>query len=970
MYKILNLAFVALATLLFLVQAAAAPFVASKGAHNKNTINFAGNTAQIELKAALLPYQAPSGAEADGSSWFMMTAMNDTIRPATRILIAGQPPDAGLHFFPLPARPSIRQVASSDAGVTVERAPAYGRSSYRVTIPPATSVALAIRVANSNSPPAVVAWTEPALVAHNRKLSIFVAAVAGLIAAAFVIAAGLAVMTGHATPRWSAVTLGMLFLTRLISAGMFDADWVTAVGGPYGISALAFGLLLAAGIKLADTVVPMESLWPGSLKYRHWSIICLTTLAVLAFIGVPGATLLTNIAVVALTACIALYLVHRGRNGVQAARVMAPSAAVFALVALVSALAAMGVFSDNPMAPVIAGGFAAAGAVLLTLAVAAGEGVAIVPAVRQKAKPIGLAERSANIAQLGEITQQDISSSHASVATQAIGASHQGVFDLDFHKDVVRLSREAAGLIGCKDGDMMLTHKAWVARVHDDDREIYNKALDDYRGHTGLAFRIEFRVKSESGRYPWFELRATMIGTGQKATRCLGLIADVTARKESEATSTERPLSDALTGLGNRIALIEDLEQLAGELANSIFVILDLDRFKSIHSSLGDNGGDQVLMSLGDRLRTRFADVARIYRVGGDSFALLFVDADGEPATIGNSLVKLCETPVQIGERNVFVPASIGIAPGTEIEDPLTILRNAELALMQAKRNGGGCARVYSREMLTSVPRDAVALEADLRHALECGQLDVFYQPIMRLKDESVAGFEALLRWNHPAKGLIEPSEFVAHSEETGLIVELGRFALERAVLDLAYWQKFFPLNVPLFMSVNFSRRQLWDPSFVKFLQDLLARHDVPPSTVRLEVTESAVQAGNNIAQALTNIRNLGIGLSIDDFGTGVSSLSQLKDLPFDTVKMDKSFLDEDTTLADGGAVMLERIISLAHGLNRTVIVEGVETGRDVALLKELSCEFAQGFYFSKPLPTADTLNFIAMHHRTHNASS
>ena len=231
--------------------------------------------------------------------------------------------------------------------------------------------------------------------------------------------------------------------------------------------------------------------------------------------------------------------------------------------------------------------------------------------------------------------------------------------------------------------------------MHDDDREIYNKALDDYQGHAGLAFRIEFRVKSESGRYPWFELRATMIGTGQKATRCLGLIADVTARKESEATSTERPLSDALTGLGNRIALIEDLEQLAGELANSIFVILDLDRFKSIHSSLGDNGGDQVLMSLGDRLRTRFADVARIYRVGGDSFALLFVDADGEPATIGNSLVKLCETPVQIGERNVFVPASIGIAPGTEIEDPLTILRNAELALMQAKRNGGGCARVY-----------------------------------------------------------------------------------------------------------------------------------------------------------------------------------------------------------------------------------------------------------------------------------
>lgn len=963
MIKTRNLVFVVLATLLFAAHAMAAPYVAPKGARDRNTINFAGNISQIELRTALLPYQAPSGAEADGSSWFMMTAVNDSIRPATRILIAGQPADGGLHFFPLPARPSIRQVASSDAGVTVERAPAYGRSSYRVTIPPATSVALAIRVANGKASPSVLAWAEPALVAHNRKFAIFVAAIAGLIAAAFVIAAGLAVMTGHAAPRWAAITLGLLFLTRLISTGMFDANWITAVGGPYGLFALAAGLSLAAGIKLADTIIPMESMWPGATKYLRWVIIGLITLAIFAFIGVPGATLLTDIAVVVCTAGIALYLVHRGRLGAQAARVVSPSAAVFALVALVSALAAMGAFSDNPMAPAIAGGFAAAGAVLLALAVAAGEGVAIVPAVRPKSKPAGLAERSASIARTSEVATQPSPSMSLPAALQAIGASHQGVFELDFTKDVVRLSHEAAGLIGHNGNEMVLPHKVWIARIHDEDRETYNQALGDYRGHAGLAFRIEFRVKSESGRYPWFELRATMMGTKQQATRCLGLIADVTTRKESEAASADRSLRDTLTGLGNRIALIEDLEQLVDGLSATTFAMLDIDRFKSIHSSLGDDGGDQVLTGLAERLRKRFSNVAEIYRVGGDSFAMLFAKGGGDPEAIGNELIELCKAPLLIDGRNVFALASVGITVGSEVEDPLTLLRNAELALMQAKRHGGSCARIYSHELQALAPGDAVALESDLRRALECGQLDVFYQPIMRLEDKSVAGFEALLRWNHPTKGLVEPGEFVGHSEETGLIVELGRFALERAVLDLAYWQKFFPLQEPLFVSVNFSRRQLHDPDFEGFLQELLTRSEIPPATLKLEVTESAVQTDGDVLRTLTRIRALGPGLAIDDFGTGVSSLSQLKDLPFDTVKIDKAFLGGNAEQG-GSAIVMKKIISLAHELNRAVVVEGVEAERDVVWLSELKCEFAQGFYFSEPLPAVDALNFIAMCHR------
>jgi EAL domain-containing protein (putative c-di-GMP-specific phosphodiesterase class I) len=301
---------------------------------------------------------------------------------------------------------------------------------------------------------------------------------------------------------------------------------------------------------------------------------------------------------------------------------------------------------------------------------------------------------------------------------------------------------------------------------------------------------------------------------------------------------------------------------------------------------------------------------------------------------------------------------------GRDARDSLELLKNAELALNQAKRAGGCCTRVYSVALEALAPGDPVILETELRKALEQKQLDIYYQPIVRLADGSVAGFEALIRWHHPTKGVVSPSDFVAHSEETGLIVEMGRFALERAVDDLSHWQRYFPLDPPLFASVNLSRRQLHDEGFPQYLGDLLAKNNIAPATLKLEVTESAAPGGEDAFAALERIRATGAGLSIDDFGTGVSSLSQLKDIPFDTVKIDKSFLAlHGGTHADAdGAVILGSIVNLAHELGRVVVVEGVETERDVARLKELGCEFAQGYYYSQPLPRADTLKYIAQH--------
>jgi diguanylate cyclase (GGDEF)-like protein len=931
----------AVLTLLRAGPALAAP----QGAH----VVFSSPDAVLQLSQAVTRYHGPTTPNC--RNWYLINVANDSDRYVTRVLQAGQSAGTGLQLLPLSSRPEIAQVASSDDKVTVARIGAYGHRAFLVTIPPATAVALAICTANASNPPSLFAWSEPSLAQHNRNLAIFIAAVAGLIGAAALIVGGLAAMSGHAAPRWAAITLLLVLFARLAGTGLFDASLVTPLGGPYGLMALLAGLTLAAGARLTDAVVPLTDLWPDARRIFRLSLIGLVLLSAFAYVGVPAATDLTNLVVIFGTSAIAVYLVQCGRMGSLAARVLAPSAAVFALVALAGAAATLGGFGDNLIAGDAAGGFAAAGSVLLALAVAADEGLA---GINLKHLPV----RGSFLPP----PEPEGASAQDSLNTEAILASHQGLFDLELAHNLLRLSGDAAAFAGLH-GDGEVDHAKWVTLVHPDDRDTYTRALAEYRNQPGLAFRLEFRL-AVSGRYRWLELRATMMGARRAAERCLGLLADVTSRKETEAVGYDRSLNDQLTGLGNRVALIETLEQQAGTLKQCAFAILDIDRFKAIHASLGDAGGDKILVQVAERLKTRFGTNAQLFRVGGDSFAILFAQRPREPAAIGDELVTGLSAAFKVDNRTVFAPASVGITAGTDAEDPLDLIRNAELALIEAKRQGGNSARVYSKDLEALASGDAVALETELRRALEENQLDIFYQPIVRLADGSLAGFEALLRWHHPKRGIVSPGDFIAHSEQTGLIVSLGLFALARATHELAHWQRFFPLTPPLFVSVNVSRRQLRDPDLETAVGEVLGKGEIQPGTLKLEITESAIATDEEANARLTRLRGLGAGLSIDDFGTGVSSLSQLRELPFDTVKIDRSFLSRHGGTHEDveGGVILNSIVSLAHELKRNVVVEGVENARDAEWLKELGCEFAQGFFFAVPLPANEALNYIAMH--------
>src|SRR4051812_22624621 len=322
-----------LALICFALLMALAPVAGAASA--AELVNFGKPDNVLELKPALSPYRAPGGGtEPDGSSWYIVQVSNDSVRPATRVLLAGQPPRVALSIIPRRSRPAILALASSDSGTVVETAPAYGRRAWRVIVPPVSTVGLAIRVGSADVPPPISAWTEPALSAHNRQLAIFITAVGALIAAAALITGGLAMLIGHAAPRWVALTLLMLLLSWLAGTGMFDGNLATRIGGPFGLSAGLTALALAAGARLADAIAPVREVMPHYRKHFLWSVYGLVGLGVLAYVGVPGATLLTDIGVVLGSLAVAVYLIYCGRRGRRAAQVIAPSAGAFALVAL------------------------------------------------------------------------------------------------------------------------------------------------------------------------------------------------------------------------------------------------------------------------------------------------------------------------------------------------------------------------------------------------------------------------------------------------------------------------------------------------------------------------------------------------------------------------------------------------------------------------------------------------------------
>ncbi len=390
-------------------------------------------------------------------------------------------------------------------------------------------------------------------------------------------------------------------------------------------------------------------------------------------------------------------------------------------------------------------------------------------------------------------------------------------------------------------------------------------------------------------------------------------------------------------------------------------LFLDLDRFKMVNDSLGHHAGDALLKMFAFRLKQCVRDVDVIARLGGDEFAVLLNGVGGEDGAeyVADRILQSLSPPFIIDGMEVFSSASIGIVMGDAHYDLAEdLLRDADAAMYQAKRKGRSCFAVFdeAQQMQTSA---LLQLESDLRRAIERDELRVFYQPIIHLHSGTLYGFEALVRWYHPHRGLITPAQFVSVAEETGLIVDLDRWIFQRAAEQLAAWDIRFG-DTNLSISVNCSNRSFHSPELVDYIASVLDMTGLGDSRVALEITEGVlIDDGQRAAEDIEKLKELGVKISLDDFGTGYASLSMLHSLPIDILKIDRSFVKR-MERQDDGLKMVRTVLDLARSLNMRAVAEGVETMHQLDHLKSMSCEFGQGYLFSKPLDVDMTGALIA----------
>ncbi|MFL6276380.1 MAG: putative bifunctional diguanylate cyclase/phosphodiesterase [Blastocatellia bacterium] len=452
----------------------------------------------------------------------------------------------------------------------------------------------------------------------------------------------------------------------------------------------------------------------------------------------------------------------------------------------------------------------------------------------------------------------------------------------------------------------------------------------------------------------------------EAAPQLIFQIQDITDRKRAEAQLIHDAYHDALTGLPNRSWFTEQLGQALSAArsdprAGFAVLFLDLDRFKIINDSMGHLFGDQLLINTAERLKASVRPGDKIARLGGDEFTVLMsgLTESAEVIQIVERIQREVSLPFVLNGFETFTTASIGIALSElGYDKPEELLRDADTAMYQAKSLGKAQHVIFDKRMHLRA-LNLLQLESDLRRAIDRGEFRVQYQPIISLSNGTLSGFEALVRWHHPERGLISPDEFISVAEETGLIVPLGKWVLAEACGQMKLWEARFGADLPLLMSVNLSSRQFMDANLLDQILQIVAETRIDPRKLKLEITESVVMENIEVAtQMLNQLRAIGVGLSIDDFGTGYSSLSYLHRLPINTLKIDRSFVSRMNDQNENYEIV-RTIVLLAQNLGLGIIAEGVETIEQVARLAELKCDHGQGFFFSRPIDADSALLLV-----------
>jgi diguanylate cyclase (GGDEF)-like protein/PAS domain S-box-containing protein len=528
----------------------------------------------------------------------------------------------------------------------------------------------------------------------------------------------------------------------------------------------------------------------------------------------------------------------------------------------------------------------------------------------------------------------------------------------------VHTNKAFCDMLGLANGEL---EEAELRRlVHADDLEPLSELIEKMIAGKLSSAHTEVRGRHRDGSDVWMSLNLSLARDWQFRNYNLIVQAqDITARRRAEAELYHNAYHDSLTQLHNRTHFMEQLNRAiarAGRTPSHQFAVmyLDFDRFKMVNDSLGHKAGDELLVNVARRLKNVLRPNDLLARLGGDEFGILMEDmhTERDAVELTERIQREVQKPFQLGTMEVSISASIGITFGANgYENSDQIIRDADIAMYKAKSNGKAQYAIFDASLHQQVSTQ-LKLENDLRKALGLGQIYLEYQPICTLRDRRLIGFEALVRWNHPERGLLQPSSFIPTAEETGLIVPLGNWVLSEACRQMREWRG-ITNGSSLGISINVSSLQLSQPGFVGLVRQALDAAQMAPSQLTLEVTESVLMDGiDHAVETLRDLRNMGVTLSIDDFGTGYSSLSYLAKLPIDALKIDRSFVER---MGQGGDnEIVKAIFKLGQTLGKQVYAEGIETGAQLEMLRELGCEFGQGFLLSRPVNADRAGSFVA----------
>ncbi len=553
-----------------------------------------------------------------------------------------------------------------------------------------------------------------------------------------------------------------------------------------------------------------------------------------------------------------------------------------------------------------------------------------------------------------------------SLAVEGAGAA---VWEWHARRNEIKIGAIAETALGLNLGELSTKVKDFIKYMHPADQERFNVLLWSLQNKNGGEIRTDFRMRHADNSYRWFDLEAASVPTSdRRSLRCVGLLRDVTDQKRSQARLMQDAVQDSLTGLPNRELFLDRLRTAVARVEGEpelrpTVLFINLDKFKNVNSSFGLIVGDSLLLTISRRLSRHLRPMDTLARLGGDQFAMLILSVS-EPdalARLAESVRRSLRAPIKIAGQDIVLTGAIGIA----VHDPastedLDILKDAEIAMHRAKRNGADQIEIFRPEMRDERD-DRVAIESDLRRALERRQIKVAYQPIIYLPTEELAGFEALVRWEHPKHGTLNPQEFIPVAEESDLIVKLGSFVLNEAVEQAAKWQKQLPrAKHPLFVSVNVSSRQLFRQDLIQEIRHIIGKAIVPAGVLRLEITESLVMENpERAAEILDMLKIAGAGLSLDDFGTGYSSLAYLERFPFDTIKIDRHLVQSTANDEGSGPIIVRSIVAMAKELDKKIVAEGVEAGDDVGFLRSIGCQYAQGYYYGEAMGERDVSDLL-----------